>query len=218
MTRLVEIMSRLRAEDGCPWDREQTHESLKKYALEEVYELLEAIDTECDEKIVEELGDLLLQVVFHAQMAKERGSFSIEDVANGISDKMVRRHPHVFGDVKVNGVADVLSNWEEIKKQEEIDRKTRNGDSEDQANKPSRVGGLPSILPALLMGFRIAEKVPDACRSEEEIENDLSNRQITKDNIGETLKDLSVLAYHWKMDPEELLRQENLAWIKEIDS
>lgn len=115
---LIDIMDRLRGEDGCPWDREQTHESLKRYLIEESYEVLEAIDEQEDSKIVEELGDVLLQVVFHAVIGKEEGYFNMSDVIQGICKKMIDRHPHVFGNVEVKNSSEVLSNWEDIKKEE----------------------------------------------------------------------------------------------------
>ena len=114
----VETIAALRAPGGCPWDMEQTHESLKPCLLDEAQEVLEAIDAKDDENLCEELGDVLLQVVMHAQIAAEEGRFTIEDVIRGVNDKMIRRHPHVFGDVKVDSLEDQLKLWEEIKKQE----------------------------------------------------------------------------------------------------
>ena len=119
---LVDVMERLRSPDGCPWDREQDHRSLARYAVEEVYELLEAIDADDPKAIAEELGDVLLQVVFHAQMAAEAGTFTIDDVAGGIVDKLVRRHPHVFAGATVADAAEVTANWETLKAQEKPDR------------------------------------------------------------------------------------------------
>lgn len=116
---LVDIMKKLRGENGCPWDKEQTHESLKKYLVEECYEVLEAIEQEDEDKITEELGDVLLQVVFHSVIAEEEGYFAIGDVIEGICNKMIQRHPHVFGDVTVETSKQVLTNWEEIKKVEQ---------------------------------------------------------------------------------------------------
>jgi tetrapyrrole methylase family protein/MazG family protein len=141
--RLVDVMKRLRSPGGCPWDREQTHESLKPYLLEEAYEVLAAIDTKDDEELKEELGDLLLQIVFHAQLADEEHRFSIDDVAESIVKKLIRRHPHVFSEVKVNGSEEVLRNWEKIKKDE---------------GKKSALAGVPPTLPALLKARRVQEK------------------------------------------------------------
>ena len=115
---LLDVMSVLRSEDGCMWDLEQTHESLKRYLIEECYEVIEAIDEEDDEKLVEELGDVLLQIVFHAQIGKEDGYFNINDIVQGITNKMISRHPHIFSDVKVDNADEILSNWDEIKKKE----------------------------------------------------------------------------------------------------
>lgn len=115
---LLNIMDTLRGENGCPWDKEQTHESLKRYLLEECYEVLEAIDEKDDSMLVEELGDVLLQVVFHAQLGKEDGYFNISDVIKGICDKMINRHPHIFGNVKADTALEVLTNWDEIKREE----------------------------------------------------------------------------------------------------
>src|SRR5882672_10818035 len=115
---LLKVMARLRSPKGCPWDREQDHMSLRRHAIEEVYELADAIEAGDDHEMAEELGDLLLQVVFHSQMAKERGAFDFEKVTRNIVDKLIRRHPHVFGNVKVKDVDEVWVNWEKIKKAE----------------------------------------------------------------------------------------------------
>lgn len=136
--RLLEIMRLLRSPQGCPWDREQTLDSLKRYLVEECYEELDAIDSGDRAKIREELGDVLLQVVFQAQICAEAGEFTFEDVAAAISDKLVRRHPHVFGEVKVDGADEVLRNWDAIKR------------AEGGAETPkSAVDGVPRSLPAL---------------------------------------------------------------------
>jgi tetrapyrrole methylase family protein/MazG family protein len=145
---LVEIMARLRGEGGCPWDREQTHESIKPYLIEETYEVLEAIDEQDPAKLREELGDLVLQVVFHAQMAEEAEAFSIADVLASINDKLRRRHPHVFGDVKAETAQEVLFNWEQIKQAE---RRREKGEA-------SLLDGVPRELPALLRAHRLQEK------------------------------------------------------------
>ena len=141
---LVDVMSRLRQKDGCPWDREQNHDTLKPYLVEETYEVLEAIDKKDDTLLMEELGDLLLQIVFHAQIGKEEGRFTIDDVAGTIVKKLKRRHPHVFGEVKVDTPDQVLENWEQIKKNE---------------GKKSVLEGVPKGLPALLKARRVQEKV-----------------------------------------------------------
>jgi tetrapyrrole methylase family protein/MazG family protein len=146
--RLVAIMTRLRGEGGCPWDREQTHESLVPYAIEEAYEVKEAIDRSDMDSLREELGDLLLQVVFHAQLARETGRFDVDDVARAICAKLIGRHPHVFGDVEVGSSAEVLQNWEQIKL----------GEKRERQEEPSRLSGVPKELPALLRAHRVQEK------------------------------------------------------------
>lgn len=145
---LVEVMERLRSEDGCPWDREQTHASLKPFLLEETYEVLEAIDLQDDKELCNELGDLLLQVVFHAQIAREENRFCAAEVCRAIVDKLVRRHPHVFGDVQAENPDQVLANWEEIKREE---RST-------QGEPASILDGVPRHLPALLRAQRLQAK------------------------------------------------------------
>ncbi|NNV04755.1 MazG family protein, partial [Brevibacillus sp. MCWH] len=117
-TTLRRVIATLRGPNGCPWDRKQTHESLKKYLLEETYELLDAIDRQDDENMIEELGDVLLQVMLHAQIGEDEGMFSIDDVIRAITEKMVRRHPHVFGDVHVDHAEEVVRNWQAIKQEE----------------------------------------------------------------------------------------------------
>jgi len=146
MERLVEVMRRLRAPDGCPWDREQTHESLKKCLVDEAAEYLDAVDRKSDPDMCEELGDLLMQVVMNSVMAEERGAFTLEDVAKGIADKMIRRHPHVFGDVHVDNSAQVLVNWEKIKKTEHDDYRK------------SALDGVPRSLPAVLRAEKLQKK------------------------------------------------------------
>src|SRR5580704_522318 len=116
--KLAAVQARLRAPDGCPWDREQTHASLRTYLIEEAYEVLEALESGDDAKFAEEMGDLLLQIVFHSQIAKEEGRFTVSDVIREVHDKMVRRHPHVFGEKHAKNAAEVLKNWEQIKKEE----------------------------------------------------------------------------------------------------
>jgi len=139
-------MARLRARKGCPWDRRQTHKSLKPYLLEEAHEVLEAIDSRNPAHLKEELGDLLLQVVFHAQLAREKGSFDLSDVAAAISDKLERRHPHVFGKARIRTVGQLKRKWEELKRVEKPHRK-------------SPFDGLPRSLPSLLRAQRVHEKI-----------------------------------------------------------
>lgn len=144
--RLVSIMHKLRAPGGCPWDAEQTHESLKRYLLEEAYEVIEAIDGASDDLLREELGDLLLQPVFHAAIAEEAGAFTIHDVLDTLCDKLVRRHPHVFGDVRIESSSAQVENWERIKREEK------------RAERKSAISGVPPQLPALMKAQKITEK------------------------------------------------------------
>src|SRR6266496_5362060 len=146
---LLRVMARLRSPTGCPWDREQDHMSLRFHAVEEVYELIDAIEAGDDHEMLEELGDLLLQVVFHCQLARERGAFNFEKVARHITDKLIRRHPHVFGDVKVKNVDQVWANWEKIKHAEK--HGTRHA-------RPSALDGIPKHLPALLRAEKLVKK------------------------------------------------------------
>jgi MazG family protein len=150
---LLKVMERLRSPKGCPWDRDQDHMTLRWHAVEEVYELLDAIEARDDHELAEELGDLLLQVVFHCQLAKERGAFDFEEVARHIKDKLIRRHPHVFGDTKVTGVDQVWANWEKIKRAEK--HGTRHA-------RPSALDGIPKHLPALLRAEKLLKKAERA--------------------------------------------------------
>lgn len=147
--QLVDVSDRLLAPGGCPWDRAQTHESLKKYLLEEAYEVLEAIDSGSDEKLKEELGDLILQPVMHAQMKKAAGGFDIDDVANEIVLKLVRRHPHVFGDASAEDADAVLKNWDRIKKQE-------------KGEPQSILAGVPKGMASLLRAHEISKRAARA--------------------------------------------------------
>ncbi len=161
---LVATMARLRGIGGCPWDREQTPQSLRPYLLEETYEALDAIDSGSPQQLCQELGDLLLQVVFHAQMAKEAGTFTIEDVIAGLVDKLVRRHPHVFGDVTVGGSGEVLANWASIKAQERSEGLHGHGvdpGTQDRAQS-SALDGLPRALPALALAQGLQERAAQA--------------------------------------------------------
>lgn len=144
--QLIAIMRRLRAPGGCPWDAEQTHESLTRYLLEETYEVIEAIDEKKPMHLKEELGDLLLQPIFHAAIAEEAGDFSIDDVINTLCDKLIRRHPHVFGDFEIENSNAQIENWEKIKKLEK------------GTERQSALSGVPDHLPALLKAHKIGEK------------------------------------------------------------
>ncbi|HYA88572.1 MAG TPA: nucleoside triphosphate pyrophosphohydrolase [Nitrospirota bacterium] len=144
---LIALMARLRGQDGCPWDRKQTTESLKPFLIEECYEVLDALDEGSPEKIKEELGDLLFQIVFHARIAEEQGLFSFPDIISANIEKMTRRHPHVFGDVRLSTDKEVLANWEEIKKKEK-----------GYEQRKSILEGVPLHLPSLLRAHSIQER------------------------------------------------------------
>ncbi len=160
--RAVQIMARLRAPGGCPWDREQTFDTIKPYTLEETYEVLEAIDNRDWPELTGELGDLLLQVLFYSQMASEEGHFSVNDVLDRLSNKLIDRHPHVFGEVKADTPAEVLRNWEALKTQEKEKKKRRaagggeNAENADDA--PSVLSGVSSKMPALLEAHKLSSR------------------------------------------------------------
>jgi tetrapyrrole methylase family protein/MazG family protein len=209
---LVEVMSRLRGDGGCPWDREQNHQTLKKYLIEECYETIEAIDQDDMDALCEELGDVLLQVVFHAQLEAEEGTFTIGDVIQQVVEKLIRRHPHVFGDLQVADSADVLRNWEKIKQAEKA-----NGQSE------SILDSVPSSLPALMQAMEISkramrigfdwERLEDVLAKVEEETCEL-RQAIAADRAEEIFEEIGDLLFtivnvaRWqKVDPEEALRQ-----------
>ncbi len=146
-SQLVDLMAQLRGPAGCPWDREQTPESLKPFLIEECYEVLDALDEGAPDKVRDELGDLLFQIIFHARIAEEKGAFTITDVINAIVEKMTRRHPHVFGEEKVSTSGEVLANWEEIKKKEKAHQE-----------RTSILDGVPQGLPALLRAHGIQKR------------------------------------------------------------
>jgi nucleoside triphosphate diphosphatase len=157
--RAVQIMARLRGPGGCPWDREQNFDSIKPYTLEETYEVLEAIDNRDWDELQGELGDLLLQVLFYSQMAQEDGRFSIGEVLDRLSDKLVRRHPHVFGDVTAETSADVLRNWEALKAEEKKKRLGAGGGKSAQPDKTESVlAGVSSAMPALLEAHKLSSR------------------------------------------------------------
>src|SRR3954467_14118383 len=174
---LLKVMAKLRSPQGCPWDREQDHKTLRFHAVEEVYELMDAIEAGDDHEMLEELGDLLLQVVFHCQLASERGVFDFDQVARHITDKLIRRHPHVFGDVKVKDVDQVWANWEKIKRAE------KHGTPHAR---PSALDGIPRHLPALLR----AEKLVKKARRAKLLPPPASRRKSSKPQLAQTLFDL----------------------------
>jgi MazG family protein len=157
--RLVALQKRLRAPDGCPWDRQQTHSTLRTYLIEEAYEVVGALESGDDAKFAEEMGDLLLQVVFHSEIASEQGRFTVADVIREIHEKMVRRHPHVFGEKRVKDATEVLKNWEQLKaKERESEREKITGDSAQPRQPPSLLDGVTKALPATLQGFQLTRK------------------------------------------------------------
>lgn len=151
---LVALQARLRAPNGCPWDREQTHDSLRTYLVEETYEVLDALESRDAHKFADELGDLLLQIVFHSQLAAEAGKFDIADVIEHIYTKMVRRHPHVFGDVRADTSAQVLKHWEQLKAEERAEEKN----SQKRSQEPSILDAVPRSLPALLEAHQLTRR------------------------------------------------------------
>lgn len=193
--QLLEVMASLRSPQGCPWDREQDHMTLRTHAVEEVYELMDAIEAGDDHEMAEELGDLLLQVVFHCQLARERGAFDFEQVARRITDKLLRRHPHVFGDVKVKDVDEVWANWEKIKHAEKHGTKHA---------RPSALDGIPKHLPALAR----AEKLVKKARKAKLPAPAPKIAAASKRQLAERLYDLAAFAQAKGWSAEELLRTE----------
>jgi uncharacterized protein YabN with tetrapyrrole methylase and pyrophosphatase domain len=191
---LLKVMAKLRSPKGCPWDREQDHRSLRWHAVEEVYELMDAIEAGDDHELEEELGDLLLQVVFHCQLARERGAFDFNRVARRITDKLIRRHPHVFGNVKVKDVDQVWANWEKIKRAEKHGTKHA---------RPSALDGIPKHLPALLRAEKLVKKARKA-----KLLGPKRSYQRSKRAVAESLFALAELAQSRGWSAEELLRTE----------
>ena len=192
---LLKVMARLRSPTGCPWDREQSHMTLRRHAIEEVYELIDAIEAGDDHEMTEELGDLLLQVVFHCQLARERGAFDFEKVCRLIVEKLIRRHPHVFGTTKVKDVDEVWANWEKIKRAEK--HGTRHA-------RHSAFDGIPKHLPALLRAEKLAKKA----RKADLLKEKPMRGKISRGSLGETLFELAQLAQSRGWCAEELLSAE----------
>lgn len=194
--QLVEVMAALRAPDGCPWDREQDHWSLRSHAVEEVYELLDAIEAGDDGEMAEELGDLLLQVVFHAQLGRERGVFDFDSVCQHLVDKLIRRHPHVFGSVTVKDVDQVWANWESIKKAEKAGSKHE---------RKSALDGVPRHLPALMRSQKLLKKAAKAGLTEVPAAPKAGERKA----MAAALFDLTAQCQAAGWSAEELLRAES---------
>ena len=193
---LLKVMAKLRSPTGCPWDREQSHLTLRRHAIEEVYELIDAIEARDDAEMAEELGDLLLQVVFHCQLARERGAFDFEEVTRHLVDKLIRRHPHVFGKTKVKNVDEVWANWEKIKKAEK--HGTRHA-------RHSALDGVPKHLPALLYAEKLLKK---ARKAKVLADGHDSKRKLTKAMLAKELFELASLAQARGWSAEELLTGE----------
>jgi len=204
---LQEIIATLRGPEGCPWDRKQTHESLRKYLLEEAYELIEAIDAQDDDGIIEELGDVLLQVMLHAQIGADDGYFDIRDVIGAISEKMVRRHPHVFGDVKVSHAEEVVTNWNAIKQMEKGEKKS------------SQLDGVLSNQPALMRAEQLQKKAAhvgfeweDVTGAFEKLEEELAEWRVdTSDEreLGDVLFSIVNIARYFGLNAEQALERTN---------
>lgn len=204
--QLVEIMAKLRGPQGCPWDKEQTHKSLERYLIEEAYEIIDTIDNEDPNHLKEELGDMLLQVVFHAQLASEAGEFNMHDVLEGIITKLIRRHPHVFGEVEVTSTQDVLVNWEEIKRQEK--------------KEVSAIAGIPKSLPALVYAYKLQSKaarvgfdweevggaLEKIAEEVEELKSARAGQGRVEEETGDLLFAVVNVARHLDIDPELALK------------
>jgi tetrapyrrole methylase family protein/MazG family protein len=209
--RAMTIMRTLRAPGGCPWDAEQSHDSLKRYLIEECYEVIEAIDKKDDHLLKEELGDLLLQPIFHAAIAEERGAFTIDDVLETLADKLVRRHPHVFGDQEIRTSEEQVANWEKIKKEEKGEERK------------SALSGIPPHMPALMQAQKITEKAARVgfdwehtdqvyAKVLEEL-HELEETMVTRDQermeaeLGDLLFAIVNLGRFLAVNPEEALRK-----------
>jgi MazG family protein len=193
---LLKVMAKLRSPKGCPWDREQSHLTLRRHAIEEVYELIDAIEAGDDHEMAEELGDLLLQVVFHCQLARERGAFDFEKVCRLLVDKLIRRHPHVFGTTKVKNVDEVWANWEQIKRAE------KHG---THLERKSAFDGIPKHLPALLRAEKLLKK---AHKAKIAAEGHDSRRRLSKVTLAKELFELAAIAQSHGWCAEELLGAE----------
>ena len=196
INELLKVMARLRSPTGCPWDREQSHMTLRRHAIEEVYELIDAIEAGDDHEMAEELGDLLLQVVFHCQLARERGAFDFEEVCRVLVNKLIRRHPHVFDKTKVKNVDEVWANWEKIKRAEKHGTKHA---------RHSAFDGIPKHLPALLRAEKLVKKARKAGVLADGRD---SKRRLTRDALAKELFGLASFAQARGWSAEELLARE----------
>lgn len=218
-SQLRQIIAELRGPNGCPWDKKQTHESLRKYLLEESYELIEAINEGDIDHIIEELGDVLLQVMLHSQIGEDEGYFSIDDVLEGISDKMIRRHPHVFGEEQADSVDDVMKHWQNAKKQEE------------KTDRESVLEGINSALPNLMQAYELQkraakigfdwpnvegawEKVKEEILEFQEELKEVNNNEQIESEFGDILFSLVNIARFYKVDPELAIFRTNKKFIQ----
>ena len=224
--KLVAVQARLRGPDGCPWDREQTHRTLRTYLIEEAYEVLEALESGNDAKFAEEMGDLLLQIVFHSQIAREEGRFTVADVIREIHDKMIRRHPHVFGETHAKDSAEVLRNWEQIKAEERRSgKKEKSENGKTPIDEPSLLDGVSRALPATLEGFQLTRKaarigfdwddaggvIAKMQEETEELRNALNSQDPRKreEELGDLLFAAVNLSRFLHIDPEIALKKAN---------
>lgn len=213
LERLIEIISILRSENGCKWDREQTHASLKRNMIEEAYEAVDAIDDNDFPHMQEELGDVLLQVVLHSQIAKEENKFDIEDVAKEISDKLVHRHPHVFGDIKVTSTDEILDNWEKLKKEEKPERTSvMDGISKSQA---ALMSAQKISKKAVKVGFEWPDEnsLYDCVMSEIQEFKEAKTKEEKEEELGDLLFAVVNLARWNKIDAEQALLKANKKFI-----
>jgi len=206
--KLLKTVAKLRSPNGCPWDKEQNHKTLKRYLIEEAYETIDAIDKNDKHSLIEELGDVLLQIVLHAQIAKENKDFSFDDICNSINKKMISRHPHVFSDTKVKNTEEVLKNWDILKSKEKPERK-------------ELLDGIPGSLPALLKAYKVSKKVAKIgfdWQSDAQIWSQFFSeikefKQVSKsknkdkqaEELGDLLFCIVNLARWYKLEPEETL-------------
>ena len=195
---LLKVMAKLRSPKGCPWDREQNHLSLRRHAIEEVYELIDAIEARDDHEMSEELGDLLLQVVFHCQLASERGAFDFERVCRLLVEKLIRRHPHVFGTTKVANVDEVWANWEQIKRAE------KHGTTRARH---SAFDGIPKHLPALMRAEKLTKKARKLFGNGH-VESRNAKKRLKKGALAKELFDLAEFAQAQGWSAEQLLSEE----------
>lgn len=212
-SRLREVIAVLRGPNGCPWDKKQTHETLREYAIEEVYEVIEAIDNQDDEGIVEELGDLLLQVLLHSQIGEDDGYFTVDDVIRSITDKMIHRHPHIFADKTVESIEDVYKTWDALKQEEKGDYRK------------SVLDGIPDSLPALAKAFKLQKKaaktgfdwddIKDIWKKLQEELDEVDEAIVSQDKseiekeLGDVLFVLANISRYYKVNPEIALNQTN---------